>query len=477
MKLRVMHPAIGEFSFVLRSNGETTVGRKGGRVDVELNWDARVSRRHGQFWQVSGELWFQDLDSRNGSFHGQTRLDKRLRLLPGDSVLVGETAITVSEMEAATEATAAEKTLTGNAHPSTHGEVLVSNGFETIHTERFATDDLRLSVPLPDTVQRMTERHRRRYARLTCTTEVHFRLSKDTDWTVTKAFNVSEGGLFVESTSPPNTSARVMVRLNTSSGPLRLHGIVKHVVEDPQSSHPPGFGVEFVDMSTANRKSVRNLVDAISRGIAAIATGDSGPGTHGSSGDWTRLRRQFEVFAEANHFLDVCEASNAYLALKVSPEATSDVLLRAVQNLKDMLHGGIEHYPEAPRKRIEAAVSALDRVASVLSDSAQRLAYDFRQGLVRAKERIEAAKNGTGPSLNELRQAWNRVLPEQVDEAAILMREAFALVHRTDVAEEDRLRQAIGAGRDALVLNPFFEEFRVVVDSWQESLTALDESA
>ena len=43
-------------------NGGLVVGRKGGDADVEVGWDTLVSRRHGQFWQQKGVVWYRDLD-------------------------------------------------------------------------------------------------------------------------------------------------------------------------------------------------------------------------------------------------------------------------------------------------------------------------------------------------------------------------------------------------------------------------------
>ncbi|MBI2375483.1 MAG: FHA domain-containing protein [Deltaproteobacteria bacterium] len=94
-KVRVSHPAIGDFAFAITAKG-VVVGRRGGGADIDLGWDSRVSRRHGRFWTEDGQVLFEDLASRNGSFIGSRRVTEA-RLLVGDSITLGDTTFSVEE--------------------------------------------------------------------------------------------------------------------------------------------------------------------------------------------------------------------------------------------------------------------------------------------------------------------------------------------------------------------------------------------
>ncbi len=97
MKICVVHPAIGEFAFSLRRGRSTIIGRRGVDADVEFNWDAAISRRHARIWMRDGQLWFEDLGSRNGSWFNGIPVEGRLRLEPGMHVRVGETELVMPD--------------------------------------------------------------------------------------------------------------------------------------------------------------------------------------------------------------------------------------------------------------------------------------------------------------------------------------------------------------------------------------------
>jgi len=59
--------------------------------------DARVSREHARFERTKGELWLEDLGSRNGTrVGGDVVRSARRRLASGDVVLVGDAEIVVA---------------------------------------------------------------------------------------------------------------------------------------------------------------------------------------------------------------------------------------------------------------------------------------------------------------------------------------------------------------------------------------------
>ncbi|MBN1530256.1 MAG: FHA domain-containing protein [Thermoleophilaceae bacterium] len=70
-----------------------TIGR-GRQNDLELGWDAEVSRTHAQLLLI-GEEWMlvDDGLSRNGSFVNGERIQGRRRLVDGDVLRVGRTSL------------------------------------------------------------------------------------------------------------------------------------------------------------------------------------------------------------------------------------------------------------------------------------------------------------------------------------------------------------------------------------------------
>jgi pSer/pThr/pTyr-binding forkhead associated (FHA) protein len=71
----------------------TVIGRKGARVDVELD-DPLLSRRHAAI-EVLGAMFFQviDLASTNGTLVNDVRVDNLRRLNQGDVIAVGSTRL------------------------------------------------------------------------------------------------------------------------------------------------------------------------------------------------------------------------------------------------------------------------------------------------------------------------------------------------------------------------------------------------
>jgi pSer/pThr/pTyr-binding forkhead associated (FHA) protein len=79
---------------VLASIGQTvTIGRRE-YDDISLAWDAEVSRLHAEL-RLVGRDWtiVDDGLSRNGSFVNRERVQGRRRLLDGDTIVLGRTAI------------------------------------------------------------------------------------------------------------------------------------------------------------------------------------------------------------------------------------------------------------------------------------------------------------------------------------------------------------------------------------------------
>ncbi len=57
--------------------------------------DTAISGRHARIMRRRGRWWLEDLDSSNGTWLNEARLDDRLRLDDGDHIRLGRTTITI----------------------------------------------------------------------------------------------------------------------------------------------------------------------------------------------------------------------------------------------------------------------------------------------------------------------------------------------------------------------------------------------
>jgi hypothetical protein len=76
------------------SNGEITIGRQGGHTIVLA--DDRVSRNHARIAADRGQAVLTDLNSTNGSFVNDARVQGQKALNPGDRVQIGSATFQVS---------------------------------------------------------------------------------------------------------------------------------------------------------------------------------------------------------------------------------------------------------------------------------------------------------------------------------------------------------------------------------------------
>lgn len=113
-------------------DGETMLGRAD-ENDVILSGD-QVSRRHARLYFDKGDLFFEDMGSRNGTRVNGTFLVEAHHVEDGDVFTIGENTLTVrqpSEFEVAkTELLAADDPLRASLPEQPFGEVLVSRSIE-----------------------------------------------------------------------------------------------------------------------------------------------------------------------------------------------------------------------------------------------------------------------------------------------------------------------------------------------------------
>ncbi|MEM7677533.1 MAG: FHA domain-containing protein, partial [Myxococcota bacterium] len=252
MKVRMLHPAVGEFSFPIDPGSQAILGRRG--ADVEITWDRRISRRHARIWAEGTRLFYEDLGSRNGSFIGSDRLRGTVELGPGMSVLLGETALLVPDR--AEQLNVADMDQTYEA-PIVDIPMPTSDTAVGLHR---LTQDLEVpkttgpteDMPPNNTPLRSPEAFvndtQRRYPRLVGQKLATVELSDREELRQLWINDISKGGVFIETSTPPSTGTRLEVRLLTPDGTLSLHGQVVHVVDAAsarQFNMPAGVGLQF----------------------------------------------------------------------------------------------------------------------------------------------------------------------------------------------------------------------------------------
>jgi predicted component of type VI protein secretion system len=97
------------------AEGEFAIGRSA-TCQLSLD-DPLVSRRHAVFTVAGGSVHVEDLSSRNGLLVNGQRIEGKVRVLPGDKVLIGSQELTLLQLGEADKgpgATGARRTLTIN---------------------------------------------------------------------------------------------------------------------------------------------------------------------------------------------------------------------------------------------------------------------------------------------------------------------------------------------------------------------------
>lgn len=257
-KIRVSHPTIGDFSFAVTNKG-VVVGRRGGGADIDLGWDALVSRRHGRFWTENGEVQYEDLGSRNGSYLQFKRIQEA-KLALGASVLLGETTFRVEEgrpdenpeQTAAFEVRAAEL----------QGELVVSDltleatSLETVSAPAaMLPKRSRPTMPPkpPDTAK----------PRFIGSGQVKVEVTSPTQLEILWREQFSKGALFVPSEAPPPANTAIQIFLEAPHGELTLRATIVHVLDTEhakQIGYEPGAGLQLTDLTADKKKAIERYV-------------------------------------------------------------------------------------------------------------------------------------------------------------------------------------------------------------------------
>ncbi len=471
MNIFVSHPAIGTLEYVVRPTG-LIVGRRGGGAHIELNWDSQASRRHAMIWSQGNAVWVQDLGSKNGCVLGDQVVRDPVRLDPGVVVMVGGTAVTLAApMGAPAIAPTSSFPSLGAATPDP------DLGPSTHDLPAGGAPARPVSNPVaPD----------RRLPRFVARDRVSLRVEKSKDLEELWTRDISHGGMFVVTDTPPERGTRTTVMLETPVGAVEIKAEVVHVVSTEtarSTGATPGVGLEFIDLDKERRESIRQYIESVLAGGAIdetpIATMDLPRMDDGPKVERREPRRRgktevraaaapqkvedrvTEVLERATIVVQRAEVEDYYAALEVPEDAPVYALRARVATLKAEITAVRGKASPPQGAKFDRALEILDRMGHVFADANRRLEYDFRTGHVRAAERL-AQTNGDRTKVAELRRMWGASFPGTLERASSFAREAFSQRAKRD------LHAAIRAGSAALELDPFHDELRRTVETWQQ---------
>ncbi len=108
MKITLAQPGV-EKVYICNAP-DLVIGRaaKGSDVEVQIDTDPSISRRHLRAWVDEGNLWVEDLGSAWGTRVNGVTIDKPTRVAAGDRIHIGDSILTILLATAAAKGGAAE---------------------------------------------------------------------------------------------------------------------------------------------------------------------------------------------------------------------------------------------------------------------------------------------------------------------------------------------------------------------------------
>ena len=74
---------------------------------------------------------------------------------------------------------------------------------------------------------------------------------------------LGEGGIYAQTLLPPAVGAQIKVHFDLPDGHhVKVMGEVRHSLENSYGSLPAGFGIQFLDLSEADRQKIMALVNS-----------------------------------------------------------------------------------------------------------------------------------------------------------------------------------------------------------------------
>lgn len=454
VKLRLVHSRIGE-KLVELAEGAMIVGREGAQVDLALDWDARISRRHAQLSVENGAVFVEDLGSKNGTWEGERRITSKVALAAARPVIIGETLFSLAPPSSLDDMMAAYVAGTDDLLPVAQPPPPPPPPVVAPAIRRAPTPP---AIAAPLVIEPEAKEAVRSHPRFVAEKRIGVRLAERKALKAMWTENISKGGLFVRTDTPPPRGTILEVLISTPDGELALNAEVVHVV-DPKSSEAagqqPGVGLAFVGVKAEQKRAIHQYVD----GLADRLSPEEAPSPSPASTPTIE-----PILQRARELISCAEGNDLYAALAVDAATpTPDIQLRA-QALKQQFTEAMNAATPPQLARLQAALKLLDRASALMASPARRLEYDFRHGEVRADQRMEQARQKIGPPINELRTSWAKAFPERIERSIALAKVAFELRKGRDLVS------AVRAGRQALELDPFHEELRQTVRAWTEMI-------
>ena len=211
--------------------------------------------------------------------------------------------------------------------------------------------------------------------------------------------DISKGGLFIATDTPPPLRTRMTVVLATPDGTVELSAEVVHIVDSKKAEAlgtPCGIGLHFVDLSEERRAAIEAYVE----GLVADLVESNGP-----------LQTDDDDGAEAvvalmKKMLDAFEREDLYETLGIEPNAAPQAIRDRTRQLADQLGEPPQGLNATQASRVLHIRSLVLKVGALLSDPDRRLDYDLRHGHIFAAERMAAADQYERA---RLRRMWHRL--------------------------------------------------------------------
>jgi pSer/pThr/pTyr-binding forkhead associated (FHA) protein len=458
VKLQVFHPNFG--SFVITPGPEFRVGRSGGDVELEMNWDRLVSREHGKFTASPIGLVYEDLDSANGTWwlHGE-RLTDEEALAEGDCLILGDTRITVVESKRQSGSTGLvgladtlDITLDGSL-PRPEDPSSIS----TISLEGYLGASADLSMD-PESGSETNLARVRAHPRIPTHEEVWIQ-SRQGGPLPSELLNVSLGGIYVATTLPIELGDQVSIGFanHPEEIALELQATAVHRSyrpTDPNSAPILGVGLRFLNLTEHQRIGVERLVarrdhmlrDAVANEAAAALSAPT----------------QDDALALASRCLNHLNRNDLYQAINLPPDASTHQVIERFASIQATLVAGKKGRTPSQQVFIDETGRRLATAGKLLCSENNRLAYDFRVGQVRALDRLRDAERHNGVSLETLQTIWAEVHPGRALGAVNMWKRAFRARAERDFVEASRM------GAQALELAPFDRTNEPALDAWRE---------
>jgi tetratricopeptide (TPR) repeat protein len=184
--------------------------------------------------------------------------------------------------------------------------------------------------------------------------------------------DISKGGMFVATASPPPRGARLDIQLHTPDGPLMLKSEVVHVQQD-------GVGVQLTDLTKEVRDRIQQYIDGQSSKISTDLP-------------YVGAEALDVLLDEARRISTAIDAGDLYGALQMTPVSTSESLIARIDRLIRRLSSAPSDSSPPKVERLNHAIRQLERAAHLFKNRLRRQHYDLTREAAASESPGKAAK-------------------------------------------------------------------------------------